>query len=150
MATRRYAALRRLAPGCLFLPSTVLTVSGSRGHWRNFGFRNAKFGFNINSNPQFETLSRLSAAERLPRNANLIFNLTIYKRDSRTIRRQLQTEMEMVSLTWVYSPPMLRCQEFFLAANKTHRARRGDELRFVDVVARLFLHHHALNVIDSF
>ena len=37
-----------------------------------------------------------------------------------------------------------------LAANKTHRARGGDEMGFVDVVARLFLQHHVLNVLDRF
>ena len=58
----------------LFLPSTVLTVSGSRGLPKNFELRNANFGFNNSTlqfaihHPNFAILPGLSAAVRLPRN----------------------------------------------------------------------------------
>ena len=34
-------------------------------------------------------------------------------------------------------------------ANETHRSRRGDEVRIVDVVAWLFLHHHGFDEVDD-
>ena len=37
-----------------------------------------------------------------------------------------------------------------LPANKTHRARRRDKLRLVDVVARFFLHHDDFDKLDDF
>jgi hypothetical protein len=56
----------------LFLPSTVLTVSGSRGLLKNFELRNANFGFNNSTlqfairNPNFAILPGLSAASAAP------------------------------------------------------------------------------------